>query len=51
MPTTRKGEFYEEWNRKIYNVILGYLVNGANFKKFVRVKKYLSARNITNPTI
>ena len=29
-PTSRKGEFYEKWNKEIFNVILKYRVDDEN---------------------
>ena len=37
-PTSRPGEFYEEWNKKIFDIILRYRVDDENFKS-LRIKK------------
>ena len=37
-PTSRKGEFYENWNKQVYNIVLRYRVDDEKFKE-LRDKK------------
>ena len=37
--TSRKGEFYENWNKQVYNIILRYRVDDEKFKELRDKKK------------
>ena len=42
-PTSRTGEFYEKWNKEIFNIILRYRVDDENFKH-LRAKRKIYVR-------
>ena len=38
-PTSRKGEFYENWNKKVNSKILRYRVDDEKFKELRDIRK------------
>ena len=45
-PTSRPGEFYEKWNKEIFNIILRYRVDDENFKNLRTKRKiYICERH------